>query len=184
MKHIDKKSMEYAFRLFESNDIERIEVGTTKGLRDIHRYLFQDLYDFAGKLRTVTISKGGFRFTNALYLNEVLAKIEQMPEGNFNEIVAKYVEMNIAHPFLEGNGRAMRIWLDRMLKAKLNTCVNWQHVDKHLYLQAMERSPVNDLELRTLLAEHLTEDIDNQEILFKGIEQSYYYEGYTKEDEE
>jgi cell filamentation protein len=107
-----------------------------------------------------------------------------MPEGNFNEIVAKYVEINIAHPFLEGNGRSMRIWLDRMLKARLNTCVNWQHVDKHLYLQAMERSPVNDLELRTLLSEHLTEDVDNQEILFKGIEQSYYYEGYRKEDEE
>jgi cell filamentation protein len=183
MKNIDKKSLENAYRLFDSNDIEKIEIGTTKGLMDIHKYLFNDLYDFAGKTRTVNISKGGFRFANSLYLNEILVKIEQMPENNFNEIIAKYVEMNIAHPFLEGNGRTMRIWLDMILKSRLEKMVNWQFVDKYKYLQAMERSPINDLELRTLLGEHLTDEINNRDIIFKGIEQSYYYEGYKREDE-
>ena len=128
----------------------------------------------------MNISKGGFRFTNALYLNEILVKIEQMPETSFAEIIAKYVEMNIAHPFLEGNGRTMRIWLDRILKERLKKVVNWQFVDKTLYLQSMERSPINDLELRTLLVANLTDEINNREIIFKGIEQSYYYEGYEK----
>lgn len=180
MKHLDKKSLENAYRLVESGDIDHCEIGTTKGLQQIHRYLFGGLYDVAGEIRAHNISKGGFRFATALYLNEILVKIEQMPERTFEEIIAKYVEMNIAHPFLEGNGRTMRLWLDMMLKTRLRKVVNWQFVGKDAYLQAMERSPVNDLELRTLLAAHLTDEINNREILFKGIEQSYYYEGYEK----
>jgi cell filamentation protein len=135
-------------------------------------------------VRTHNISKGGFRFATALYLNEILVKIEQMPENNFEEIIAKYIEMNIAHPFMEGNGRTMRIWLDMILKTRLKKLVNWQFVDKSLYLQAMERSPINGLELRTLLSQNLTDEIDNREVIFKGIEQSYYYEGYEKEDDD
>ena len=184
MKNIDKKSLENAYRLFDKDDINKIEVGTTKGLKDIHIYLFGELYDFAGQIRSKNITKGGFRFTNALYLNEILVKIEQMPENNFEEIIAKYVEMNIAHPFMEGNGRTMRIWLDMLLKTKLKKLVNWQFVDKSLYLQGMERSPINDLELRTLLNANLTDEINNREVIFKGIEQSYYYEGYQKEDDD
>lgn len=183
MKNIDKISLENAYRLFESNTIEEIEVGTTKGLMEIHHYLFNGLYDFAGKVRTHNISKGSFRFATALYLNEILEKIEQMPENNFEEIIAKYIEMNIAHPFMEGNGRTMRIWLDMILKTRLKKLVNWQFVDKSFYLQAMERSPINGLELRVLLSENLTNEINNREVIFKGIEQSYYYEGYEKEEE-
>ena len=181
MKNIDKISLENAYRLFESGAIDTIEIGSTKGLQQIHKYLFDDLYDFAGKIRVNNISKGGFRFANALYLNEILLKIEGMPEQNLQEIIAKYVEMNIAHPFLEGNGRTMRIWLDMILKSRLKKMVNWQFVDKTLYLQAMERSPINDLEIQTLLSNNLTDEINNREIIFKGIEQSYYYEGYEKE---
>lgn len=183
MKNIDKESIENAYRLFDSNDIDKIEIGTTKGLKEIHYYLFNGLYDFAGKVRTLNISKSGFRFANTLYLNEILVKIEQMPENSFEEIIAKYIEMNIAHPFMEGNGRTMRIWLDMILKARLKKLVNWQFVDKSLYLLAMERSPINDLELKTLLGQNLTDEINNREVIFKGIEQSYYYEGYKKEDE-
>lgn len=182
MKQIDEKSLQKAFLLFESGDIERMEIGTTKGLQKIHKYIFDGLYDFAGKIRDKNISKGGFRFANALYLNEILPKIEQMPENTFEEIIAKYVEMNIAHPFMEGNGRTMRIWLDLILKKRLNKVINWQFVDKTLYLQAMERSPINDLEIRFLLKENLTSETENREIIFKGIEQSYYYEGYKKEE--
>ena len=177
---IDACSLDKARSLFESGNIDRIEVGTVKGLQDIHRYLFGGLYDFAGQVRTLNISKGGFRFANALYLNEILPVIERMPETTFEEIIAKYVEMNIAHPFMEGNGRATRIWLDMMLKKRIGQVVDWRKVDKDLYLQAMERSPVNDLELRLLLKENLTSDVDNREVIFKGIEQSYYYEGYEK----
>ncbi len=184
MKNIDKKSLENAYHLFESGDIGKIENGTSKGLQQVHKYLFHNLYDFAGEIRTRNISKGGFRFATALYLNEILAKVEQIPENTFEEIIAKYVEMNIAHPLIEGNGRTMRIWLDMILKTRLKKVVNWQFVDKTLYLQAMERSPINDLELRTLLISNLTGDIYNTEIIFKGIEQSYYYEGYKKEDDE
>lgn len=182
MKHIDQQSIEKAFHLFESGAIDAIKIGTTKGLLQLHAYLFEGLYEFAGKIRTQNISKGGFRFATALYLKEALAKVEEMPETTFDAIIAKYVEMNIAHPFLEGNGRTMRIWLDLILKARLQKVVNWQEVDKTFYLQAMERSPINDLELRTLLGAHLTTEINNREIIFKGIEQSYYYEGYERED--
>ena len=183
MKNIDKKSLEKAYRLFEIGEIDKIEIGTTKGLQQIHKHLFEGLYDFAGKMRIMNIAKGGFRFANALYLKEILVKIELMPEGTFDEIVAKCVEMNIAHPFMEGNGRTMRIWLDMIMKARLKKVVNWQFASKELYLQAMERSPINDLELRTLLMTNVTEEINNLEIISKGIEQSYYYEGYTKEDD-
>ncbi len=178
MKSIDEQSLEKAYRLFESGEVYRIEVGTTRGLQDIHRALFGGLYEFAGEIRSRNIAKGHFRFANALYLHEALAKIEALPMGTFEEITAKYVEMNIAHPFMEGNGRSMRIWLDMMLRENLNLMVDWRGVSKELYLQAMERSPINDLELRVLLQGSLTEDVTNREILFKGLEQSYWYEGY------
>ena len=181
MKNIDKKSLEKAYKLFDSCDINNIEVGTLKGLQQIHKNLFDGLYDFAGELRELNISKGGFRFANSLYLKEILPKIEQMPQSKFKEIIEKYVEMNIAHPFMEGNGRTMRIWLDMMLKKNLKKVVNWQFVDKELYLQSMERSPINDLELRFLLSANLTDKVDDREVIFKGIEQSYYYEGYVVE---
>ncbi|MBM6499235.1 protein adenylyltransferase Fic [Flavobacterium macrobrachii] len=184
MKNIDKISLEKAYNLFETGKIDSLEIGTTKGLQQIHHHLFDGLYDFAGQIRTLNISKGGFRFANSLYLKEILEKIEQMPERTFEEIISKYVEMNIAHPFMEGNGRTMRIWLDLILKSRIRKVINWQFVGKELYLQAMERSPINDLELRTLLIANLTDEIENREIIFKGIEQSYYYEGYKKENDD
>lgn len=178
--NIDEQNLQKAQKLFESGDIDKIEVGTVKGLCQIHKYLFDGLYDFAGKIRTVNIAKGGFRFANCLYLEAILPVIETMPQNTFEEIVAKYVEMNVAHPFMEGNGRATRIWLDMILKKNLGKVVNWQTIDKDLYLQAMERSPINDLELCVLLQPALTDKVNDREVIFKGIEQSYYYEGYNK----
>lgn len=178
--NIDERSLQKAQKLFESGDIDKMEVGTVKGLCQIHKYLFDGLYDFAGKIRTVNIAKGGFRFANCLYLEAILPVIETMPQNTFEEIVAKYVEMNIAHPFMEGNGRVTRIWLDMILKKNLGKVVDWQTIDKDLYLQAMERSPINDLELRVLLQPALADKVNDREVIFKGIEQSYYYEGYSR----
>ena len=175
MNDIDKKSLENAKKLFSSGTINDVEIGTTKGLQQIHKYLFDGLYDFAGMIRKENISKGNFRFGNSLYLEEMLNKIETMNENTLNEIIDKYVEMNIAHPFLEGNGRSTRIWLDLILKKNIKKIVNWESIDKKLYLQAMERSPINTLEIKTLIENNLTSDL-SLESFFKGIETSYYYE--------
>lgn len=176
MQNTDEISKERATKLFDSQEIKNFEIGSTKGLQQIHKYLFERLYDFAGLIRTKDISKGGFRFASCLYLEEILAKISNMSENTFEEIAVKYVEMNIAHPFMEGNGRSMRIWLDLILKKNLKQCVDWSKIDKAEYLNAMQRSPVNDLEIRELLRTALTDKIDDREVFMKGIEQSYYYE--------
>lgn len=176
MQSIDEISKERAIKLFDSGDLSSFEVGTTKGLQQIHEYLFGGLYDFAGKIRKQNISKDGFRFANSLYLEEALGRIEQMPERTFDEIIEKYAEMNIAHPFMEGNGRSTRIWLDLILKKNLGKCINWDKVHKNDYLEAMIRSHVKATELRELLRGALTNKIDDREVFMKGIEQSYYYE--------
>lgn len=175
MKDIDIKSLENAKVLFSSGKFNEIEASTTEGLRQIHEYLFAGLYDFAGCIRKENISKGNFRFANALYLEDILKKIETMSEETVEEIIDKYVEMNIAHPFLEGNGRSIRIWLDLILRKRFEKIVDWANIDKKLYLQAMERSPINTLEIKTLILNNLTEDL-SLESYFKGLETSYYYE--------
>ena len=174
-ERISKKS---AARLFEQNLLNNMSSGTWATLQDIHKVLFQDIYDFAGELRTVNISKGNFRFVPVMYLSEAVKTIESMPQNSFDEIVEKYVEMNVAHPFREGNGRSMRLWLDHMLCAELQKTIDWSQIDKETYLSAMERSPVNDLEIKALLAEALTDDINNRELFMKGLDHSYYFEGY------
>ena len=174
-ERISKKS---AARLFEQNLLNNMSSGTWTTLQDIHKVLFQDIYDFAGELRTVNISKGNFRFVPIMYLSEAVKTIESMPQNSFDEIVEKYVEMNVAHPFREGNGRSMRLWLDHMLCAELQKTIDWSQIDKETYLSAMERSPVNDLEIKAVLAEALTDDINNRELFMKGLDHSYYFEGY------
>lgn len=175
-------SLKNALAFYKTGTYKNAEVGTTESLRQIHKFIFNGIFDFAGEIRKSNISKGNFRFWNCLYLKEMLAVIEKIPETTFEEIIAKYVEMNITHPFMEGNGRPTRIWLDLILRKNLSKMIDWQKVDKKAYLQAMERSRVNDLELRTLLSAYLTEEIDNESVIFKGLEQSCYYEGYEKQE--
>ena len=168
-----------AAKLFKENILDTFEVGTFNGLSQIHKFLFEDIYDFAGKVRTENIAKGNFRFASAMYLNEALEKIDKMPQETFEQIVEKYVEMNVAHPFREGNGRSTRIWLDCIFKKKLGKCVDWNKVDKQDYLLAMERSPIKDLEIKELLRGALTDKINDREVYMKGIDASYAIEGYS-----
>lgn len=175
----ERISKKKAVALFESGMLDRLEVGKFSSLRAIHRFLFEDIYDFAGEIRTVNISKGNFRFAPVMYLNVSLENIDKMPQSTFDEIIEKYVEMNIAHPFREGNGRSARIWLDLMLKAEIGCVVDWSKVDKEDYLLAMERSPVRDIEIKHILKAALTNKVNSREVFMKGIDNSYYYEGYN-----
>ena len=175
----ERISKKKALELFENGVLDSLEAGTTASLKAIHKYLFEDIYDFAGELRTVNIAKGNFRFAPLMYLEAALANIDKMPQSTFDEIVEKYVEMNIAHPFREGNGRSTRIWLDCIFKKKIGKVVDWSKVDKEDYLLAMERSPIKDIEIKHILKNALTDDIYSREVYMKGIDHSYYYEGYT-----
>lgn len=168
-----------ALELFDTNKIDGFEVGTFKGLSDIHRYLFGEIYSFAGNVRKENIAKGNFRFASSMYLEDVLNRIDNMPQKNFDDIIKKYVEMNIAHPFREGNGRSTRIWLDLILKKELNKVIDWSKINKEDYLLAMERSPVRDLEIRLLLQDALTDKINDRQVFMKGLDTSYEYEGYN-----
>ncbi len=180
LAHVEEKiSKKKAAALFESGLLHQLEAGKFSSLQVIHKYLFDEIYEFAGELRTVNISKGSFRFASVLYLESALRTIDDMPQSTFDEIIDKYIEMNIAHPFREGNGRSMRIWLDLMLKTELQKVVDWSRVEKEDYLLAMERSPVKALEIKHLLKNALTDDIHSREVYMKGIDHSYYYEGYT-----
>lgn len=175
----ERISKKKAIELFEQGILDLLPAGRFSTLQAIHRYLFSEIYDFAGKIRTVNLAKGNFRFAPLMYLEAALVNIDQMPQANFDEIVEKYVEMNIAHPFREGNGRSMRIWLDHLFKAEIGRVVDWSRVDKEDYLLAMERSPVRDIEIKYLLKNALTDEIHSREMYRKGIDHSYYYEGYT-----
>lgn len=175
----EKISKTRAVKLYESNLVEDFEVGKFSSLAKIHKFLFEELYDFAGEVRTENIAKGNFRFAPVMYLEAALKHIDDMPQSTFDEIIEKYVEMNIAHPFREGNGRSTRIWLDLILKQKLNLVIDWNRVDKEDYLLAMERSPIKDVEIKVLLKNALTNQIEDREIYMKGIDASYYYEGYN-----
>lgn len=174
----ERISKKKALELFENNILDSLEAGTFESLVKIHEYLFSEIYDFAGKIRNVNIAKGNFRFAPVMYLEQALQNIDKMPQASFEEIIAKYVEMNVAHPFREGNGRSMRIWLDLILKKELGKVVDWSSVDKNDYLMAMERSPIKDVEIRELLRNALTQDVNNREVYIKGIDASYNYEGY------
>ena len=178
----ERISKEKAKKLFDSGKINQIKVGTFAGLKQIHKYLFEDIYDFAGKMRDVNLSKGNFRFAPIMYLEQALKHIDKMPQSTFDEIVEKYVEMNVTHPFREGNGRATRIWLNLIFKKELRKVVDWNKVDKADYLSAMERSPVKDIELKHLLQNALTDKINEREVFMKGIDVSYFYEGYDEYD--
>ena len=175
----EKISKTKALELFENGLLDTFEVGTFKGLSDIHKYLFEDIYSFAGNIRTVNISKSGFRFAPVMYLQAALDNIDKMPQSTFDEIIEKYVEMNVAHPFREGNGRSTRIWLDMILKKELQQVVDWSKVDKDDYLLAMERSPIKDVEIKVLLKAALTDQVTDRDVYMKGIDASYYYEGYS-----
>lgn len=175
----EKISKAKALALFETGLLDTFEVGTFKGLAQIHKYLFDEIYDFAGKIRTVNIAKGNFRFAPVMYLETSLQSVSEMPQSNFDEIIKKYVEMNVAHPFREGNGRSTRIWLDAILKKEIGMVVDWSRVDKEDYLLAMERSPIKDVEIRVLLKAALTDKVDDRDVYMKGIDASYHYEGYN-----
>lgn len=175
----ERISKKKAAELFESGTLDLLEAGKFSALRAIHKYLFEDIYEFAGEIRTVNLAKGNFRFAPVMYLEAALENIDKMPQNTFDEIIEKYVEMNIAHPFREGNGRSTRIWLDLLLKTEIGRVVDWSKVDKEDYLMAMERSPVKDIEIKYVLKAALTDETDSREIYMKGIDHSYYYEGYT-----
>lgn len=175
----ERISKKKAAELFESGMLDTLEAGKFSALRAIHKYLFEDIYEFAGEIRTVNLAKGNFRFAPVMYLEAALENIDKMPQNTFDEIIEKYVEMNIAHPFREGNGRSTRIWLDLLLKTEIGRVVDWSKVDKEDYLMAMERSPVKDIEIKHVLKMALTDETDSREIYMKGIDHSYYYEGYT-----
>lgn len=175
----ERISKKKAVELFEKGILDELPAGKFFTLQAIHKYLFEDIYDFAGKIRTVNLAKGNFRFAPLIYIDAALQNIDRMPQSNFDEIVEKYVEMNIAHPFREGNGRSMRIWLDHILKTEIDRVVDWSRIDKEDYLLAMERSPVKDIEIKYILNKELTDKVNSREVYMKGIDHSYYYEGYT-----
>lgn len=175
----ERISKKKAVELFENGMLNSLPAGRFATLQKIHKYLFDDIYDFAGEIRTVNLAKGNFRFAPMMYLQAALENVEKMPQSNFDEIIEKYVEMNVAHPFREGNGRSTRIWLDHILKTEIGKVVDWSKVDKEDYLLAMERSPIKDVEIKELLKAALTDEVDSREIYMKGIDHSYYYEGYT-----
>ena len=175
----ERISKKKAVELFENGMLEKLEAGKFQTLCEIHKYLFDDIYDFAGKIRTVNLSKGNFRFAPLMYLETAIKNVDKMPQNTFDEIVEKYVEMNIVHPFREGNGRSMRIWLDMMLKKQIGQVVDWSKIEKEDYLMAMERSPIKDIEIKYILKVALTDQINDLEVYMKGIDHSYYYEGYV-----